>query len=170
MDEDPNSSPYITVPVVEALAVARRYGYPVDATIFSRAVSYLVTNGQSPAALNAADNYDATLQAGIVYAVTMAGQGARVATLAGQLFDVRYLLGHAAEAQLGAALATRRHPTGTSDIRSAPSWPTSPAAPGRAPPGTTGMRPSTIGGALTPTSPAPPRSSTPCWCWTIATR
>ena len=110
--DDPNSSPYITVPVVEALTVARRYGYPVDATIFSRAITYLVTNGQSPAALNAADNYDATLQAGIVHAVTMAGQGARVATLAGQLYDVRSLLGHAAEAQLGVALYTQS-PSGT---------------------------------------------------------
>ena len=110
--EDPNSSPYITVPVVEALTIARRHGYAMDTTILSRAVAYLITNGQSPAAVNAADNYDATLQAGIVYAVTMAGQGAQVATLAGQLFDVRPLLGHAAEAQLGAALYAQS-PTGS---------------------------------------------------------
>ena len=73
--EDPTSSPYITVYVVQALTIARDLGYPVDATMLANAVSYLLANAQSPAATDAGVNYDANLQAAIVYAVTRYGRG-----------------------------------------------------------------------------------------------
>jgi uncharacterized protein YfaS (alpha-2-macroglobulin family) len=103
--DDIYSSPYITVDVVEALTVARDLGYPVNATVLSNAVSYLLSNTRSPAAVNAGANYDANLQAEIVYALTRYGRGGEVANLAGQLFVARYLLSHYAKARLMVALA-----------------------------------------------------------------
>ncbi len=104
--DDPYSSPYITVYVVQALTVARDLGYPVDPTMLANAMSYLVANAQSPAATNAGANYDANLQAAIVYAVTHYGWGQDVTALATQLFDVRTLLSATGEAELAVALHT----------------------------------------------------------------
>ncbi|MDB5075113.1 MAG: alpha-2-macroglobulin domain protein, partial [Chloroflexi bacterium] len=111
--DDTHSSPYITVYVLQALTTARDLGYPVNATVLSNAASYLLNNTQSPANTNAGANYDANLQAEIVYALTRYGQGSAVANLADQLFGARYLLAHYAKAYLMAALAT--HHTGKDD-------------------------------------------------------
>ncbi len=97
--DDPYSSPYITVYVVEALAGARDLGYKVSQSVLDNAVSYLIANMQSPAATNNAA-YDANLQASLVYSVTLAGRPADVADLAAQLYDVRDLLATYAKAQL----------------------------------------------------------------------
>jgi uncharacterized protein YfaS (alpha-2-macroglobulin family) len=113
--DDPYSSPYITVYVVEALTIARDLGYPIDGTALSNAVRYLLANARMPAATNAGVDYDANLQAEIVYAVTRYGRGADVATLGAALFDARYLLDHFAKADLAVALWAQH--TTASDAR-----------------------------------------------------
>ncbi|HWE60442.1 MAG TPA: alpha-2-macroglobulin family protein, partial [Chloroflexota bacterium] len=115
--DDPSSSPSITAYVVEALAGVRDLGYPVNPTVLDRAVSYLISNAQSPSALNASVGYDAELQAEIVYAATLAGRGKDVSTLADQLFDVRGLLGRAGAARLAMALHAQHTPVGEGDAR-----------------------------------------------------
>ncbi|MGH2390253.1 MAG: alpha-2-macroglobulin family protein, partial [Chloroflexota bacterium] len=105
--DDPTSDPYITVYIVRALTVVRDQGYAVNATVLSNAVAYLVSHTQSPAALNAGADYDANLQAEIVYTVTRYGRSAAVAALAGELFTARYLLDRFAEADLAVALSAQ---------------------------------------------------------------
>jgi len=103
--DDPYTSPYITVYVVDALTTARSLGYTVNQSVLNNAVSYLIANMQSPAATNAGVNYDANLQASIVYTVSRAGRPGDVADLAAQLYDVRYLLANNAKAQLATVFA-----------------------------------------------------------------
>ncbi len=98
--DDPYTSPYITVYVVDALTTARSLGYDVNQSVLGNAVSYLIANLQSPAATNAGVNYDANLQASIVYTVARAGRFGDIADLAVQLYDVRYLLANYAKAEL----------------------------------------------------------------------
>ncbi|MGH2411975.1 MAG: hypothetical protein ACRDGS_16660, partial [Chloroflexota bacterium] len=111
--DDPMSDPYITAYILRALTVVRDQGYSVDATVLSNAVAYLEGQMQSPAALNAGANYDANLQAEIVYAITRYGRGNAVAALAGQLFTARYLLDRFAQADLAVAL-NAEHTSGAS--------------------------------------------------------
>ena len=102
--DDITSSPYITVYIVEALTVAQEQGYGVDTTVLRNAAAYLLSNAQSPTATNAGANYDADLQAEIVYALTRYGQGDKVAAQGAALFEARYLLGQFAKADLAVAL------------------------------------------------------------------
>lgn len=106
--DDPYSSPYITVYVMQSLTVARDLGYPADPTSLSNAARYLLANTRLPAATNAGANYDANLQVEIVSALTQYGRGGDVADLGAALFDARYLLDQFARADLAVALAAQR--------------------------------------------------------------